>query len=117
MPLALDVCEALIAGSILDQAASRGLLVSVFDGEEWAVRLSSDRAALDAAIGATGETMLVLRDPDNLDDRGNPGRVGSVVLIHGNGADVIHDYSDDVEMIALLAPVLALVERLSVAHA
>lgn len=41
--------------------------------------------------------------------------VGSVFLVHGNGCDVIGDYSDNPATAGLLAPALAVADRLSVA--
>lgn len=106
--------ERQIIDAILDAALSRGLRVSVYDGEEWALTGSDSRPAIAANVGATGYTTLRFRDPARVDQRGNPASVGSVFLVHGNGSDVIADYSDNAETAGLLAPALALADRLAV---
>lgn len=103
--------ERQIIDAILDAALSRGLVVSVYDGEEWALTGSDSRPAIVREVGATDCTTLRFRDPARLDERGKPASVGSVFLVHGNGCDVIADYSDSPAMAALLAPALAVAER------
>lgn len=107
--------ERQIIDAILDAALSRGLLVSVYDGEDWALNASDSRPAIAANVGATDATSLRFRDPARFDQHGKPASVGSVFLVHGNGSDVISDYSDNAEMAGLLAPALALADRLAVA--
>lgn len=111
---ALPLSERKIIGAILDAAASRGLLVSVFDGEEWALKASADFVAARSVIGATCETTLRFRNPAGLDADTVPASVGAVSLIHGNGCDVIHDFTDSPEMAGLLAGALALSDQLGV---
>lgn len=106
--------ERQIIDAILDAALSRGLVVSVYDGEEWALSGSDSRPAIAANVGATGYTTLRFRDPARVDQHGKPASVGSVFLVHGNGCDVIADYSDNPEIARLLEPALALADRLSV---
>ena len=108
--------ERQIIDAILDAALSRGLLVSVYDGEEWALTGSDSRPAIAANVGATGYTTLRFRNASRSYSDGVPSRelVGSVYLVHGNGSDVIADYSDNAETAALLAPALALADRLAV---
>lgn len=113
LPLVSAIDEKQIIAAVLDAALSAGLRVSVWDGEEWALKATADRAAIEAAIGATGETVLRFRDPAAV----SASRVvGSVSFIHGNGCDVIRDYSDSARMVRLLAPALALADGLAVAH-
>lgn len=110
----LDHSERAIIAAILDAASARGLLVSVFDGEEWPV-VGGDARAAASSIGDTDETILRFRGPatGSSDVRAAPS-VGWVSLIHGNGLDVIHDHADTPTMRALLAPAFALSESLSV---
>jgi len=102
----LQFDEAKICGSVVDEALRRGLLVSVYDGEEWTLKASANRDAISEVVGITCETVLVFRDPAKL-DHGQPSRVGKVFLVHGNGCDVISDYTDNSEMAAILAPASA----------
>lgn len=110
---ALPSDERQIIDAILDAALGGGFVVSVYDGEEWALAGSDSRPAIAREIGATDLTTLLFRDPASRDGRGKPALVGSVLLVHGNGSDVIGDYSDDEAMAGLLAPALAVADRLS----
>jgi hypothetical protein len=92
----MNKTEAQIINRILSAALAHGGKVSVYDGEEWALKQSTDRAAIQAEVAATDMTTLRLRDA-----KGDT--VGSVLLVHGNGADVICDYSDSPAMDAMLA--------------
>lgn len=105
--------ERQVVCAVLDAALSSGLLVSVYDGEEWALDRSNDRAAIECLIGATDETMLRFRSGAPFPDADHARVVGHVWLIHGNGCDVLADHSDGAEMARLLAPALALADRLS----
>lgn len=106
--------ERKIISRLLDDAASAGFIVSVFDGEEWALTASSDFPAVAALVGATDETTLRFRDPEIMNERGKPALVGFVYLVHGNGCDVISDYSDTPALSALLAGASGVAERLAV---
>ena len=110
---ALSPDERQIVGAILDAALARGFVVSVYDGEEWALTGSDSRPAIAREVGATDCTTLRFRDPARLDGRGKAASVGSVFLVHGNGCDVIGDYSDNPATVGLLAPALAVADRLS----
>lgn len=105
--------ERLIIQQIIRSALDRGLLVSVYDGEEWPLILSSNEAAIAGEIGATDETALRFRDPKRLNENGKPDTVGTVYLVHGNGCDVISDHTDNPETVALLSVASALAERLA----
>lgn len=105
--------ERQIITAILDAAALSDFLVSVYDGEEWALTASDSRPAIAAVVGATDCTTLRFRRR-RLGVDGRPSSVGSVFLVHGNGCDVIADYSDNAETARLLEPALALADRLSV---
>lgn len=100
--------ERRIISALLSDAKGSGLLVSVHDGEEWAVPLTSDYAAARRAFGATGETLLRFASgaADAL-------VLGSVWLIHGNGVDVIADYSDNPAMSDLLRRSLSIADALA----
>jgi hypothetical protein len=97
--------EMRIEAQIIDAALAKGCTVSVSDGEDWTVNLSRHRNAILDAIGTTGETVLAFRDKNNQ-------RIGFVHLVHGNGAEVIHDYTDKPEIDAILKDALSLSEAI-----
>ena len=105
--------EQAIISAVLNDASKLGLLVSVFDGEEWVLKSSPDYSTVQALVGATDETKLRFRDPDNLDADGKPASVGFVQFIHGNGVDVIGDFSDAPAMRALLVSALMIADILA----
>jgi hypothetical protein len=107
---ALPHDERQIITALLDAADAAGLRVSVYDGEEWAVVSSDNRALLSLNIGTTDATTLRFRDPKRRDADGNLLTIGSVFLVHGNGRDVIADHSDNAETEALVAPAMALAD-------
>lgn len=109
----LSPVERAIIGRLLDDTLSAGFVLSVYDGEEYAVKVSSNLDAIKFAVGATGETTLILRDPRLLDDLGNPVRIGFIWLVHGNGHDVISDYSDRVDVQRLVDRAVAVGEAWS----
>jgi hypothetical protein len=77
-----------IARRLIRNALAKGYSVSVYDGEEWALKRSTDRAAIIEALAST--------DCDTLRFRDNAGNViGSMLLIWGNDDDLISDYSDN----------------------
>lgn len=84
----LSHTEATIINKLIDDILSRGLLISVQDGEEWAVKRSTDPDEIKRDIGETCETQIVCRDPDGTFR-------GWFWLIHGNDEDVISDHTDN----------------------
>lgn len=78
--------EADVADALLTAFFNRQLTVSIHDGEEWSVKKSTDRAELERETAATGVTGYRLRTADGE-------YAGFFTLIHGNGRDVIHDWS------------------------
>lgn len=97
----LDAYERTIIAAILAKAAQNGWAVSVFDGEEWTVKTSTDTAAIAAAIGTTEETILLFRKVNAATAPKKWPRMGSMIFTHGNGEDVIHDHTDNANMQAL----------------
>jgi hypothetical protein len=81
----MNLVEAKIIDGVIDRALARGLVISVYDGEEYPIVRSTDKAAIQAETAATDETVYVLRNGTE--------RIGSVTFIHGNGPDVLSDYS------------------------
>lgn len=109
----LPVDERRIISALLNSALSAGFVVSVYDGEEWALSCSDSLPRLADLIAATDCTTLRFRDPATLNDSGKPSSVGSVFLVHGNGADVISDYSDNSATRALIGPASAIADEFS----
>lgn len=66
------------------------LVVRVYDGEEWATEWTDNRATIKAATASTDETRWAIA---SVSDTGAFRRVGTFLLIHGNGEDVIADAS------------------------
>lgn len=66
-----------------------GAVVSVYDGEDWAIKKSRDRALILDSMGST--------DADVLSARNAAGeRLGTFCLIYGNGpGELIADHSDN----------------------
>lgn len=90
--------ERRIAERLVDDILKAGHTISVYDGEETTLSKSSDRAAILGAMGTTCFDWLNVFDGDR--------RVGGIMLVWGNGADVISDYSwpsagDETEIEAL----------------
>jgi hypothetical protein len=85
--------EKQIVSTLVEQALKRDFFISVWDGEEWALRFSTNQEAIMKEMFATDEEMLVFHcqsDVQGLDPR----RLGTATLIYGNsGWDVISDYS------------------------
>lgn len=81
-------CE--IISRVITNALKAGYHISVHDGEEFTLRHTRDRAKIEAACFATDRTALCLSE-----GKAPPHALytGFVEFIHGNGVDVIHDYS------------------------
>lgn len=83
--------------SYIQMALKNGNTISVFDGEEWPVKKSTDYKAIVEAIDSVEESQLKIRNQagENL---------GWALLIPGCGSDGsedIVDYSDNLYMNAL----------------
>lgn len=101
--MALDqsvrLVERTIAAKLLDLGLAKGYSVSVYDGEEWTLNKSKDRAAIIEAMATTDDDRLAFFD-------GESGlRIGWVWLIYGNEEDLISDYTDSETMDALVSEV------------
>lgn len=79
-------------------ALESGLAISVHDGEEWAVKRSSDKTAIFEAANAVDQCELILRD-------GEGTKRGWALIVWGNapdGSELIADYSVTPEMETLV---------------
>lgn len=90
--------EQTIVNAIVDSALSRGYSISVYDGEEYALRRSTDKRAILDAVCSTDHDTLRFYNGDR--------KVGWVLLIWGNGCDLISDWSDTDAMGELLNPII-----------
>jgi hypothetical protein len=81
--------EGKIANALVKAALASGYVVSVYDGEEWALKFSANRAEImDAMFSTDGDVIAISAGP-----AGERKRIGTVTLIYGNsGYDVISDY-------------------------
>ncbi|CUR44220.1 hypothetical protein VCM_00001 [Pseudomonas phage VCM] len=88
--------EISVVRSIVGSALAMGYKVSVHDSECWAVRQSTDKAAIMAEIYTT--------DMNTLKFRNQAGEsVGFVSLVYGNSAsEVMSDWTDSEEMNKIL---------------
>lgn len=77
---------------LVAEAIKRGLLVSVFDGEEWAVKRSANKKEIVEAIESVGESEIRLRNADGL-------LLGWALIIPSLAPDEgVADYSDNALM-------------------
>jgi predicted DNA-binding protein len=95
--------ERQILEKLVDDALAVGCLVSVHDGEDQVVSKCQDRETILSATRSTDADSLAFRTAD--------GKImGSVLLIYGNGYDLISDCSDTASLRALLVGAEALAE-------
>jgi hypothetical protein len=80
--------EAQIINRIITEVLNRKCVISVHNGEEWSVKKSSDRKAIQKEVAATDITQFRVRDAEGQ-------YAGWFMLIHGNRTDVLSDYSDN----------------------
>ncbi|MBD9544325.1 hypothetical protein IB276_33300 [Ensifer sp. ENS04] len=95
--------EKKIVDKIIRKALDADLHISVEDGLDWALKFSQDYEAITAEVNATDVTMLRFRKLVHEDNEIKRPIVGDVILIHGNGEDVVHDHSDNRETADLVA--------------
>jgi hypothetical protein len=96
--------EAAIIDGLITAILNRGLTISVYDGEDYALKRSADRELIQKETAATYNTTYLLRTTDGV-------RVGFFWLVHGNHCDVIFDYSDGPTFDAIWNEIEPLVEK------
>jgi hypothetical protein len=80
--------EMCVARAFIQCCLDAGWMVSLFDGEEWAVRGERDYLKIVDQLGATCEEQIVLRDPST------KVKVGWVLLVWGNSpSELIADHT------------------------
>jgi hypothetical protein len=99
-----DPTEERIARMLIACLLDAGYTVSVYDGEEFALKRSRDADTIIAALASTDHDVLHARDAGGV-------HRGTVLLIWGNGTDLISDYSVKIETV--IAPVNAFADMLS----
>lgn len=73
-----------IAERLIDKVLADGHVVSVHEGEDWAIRESMDRDAILASMASTdADKVYIWKDGE---------RKGWFWLIYGNGNDLISDF-------------------------
>lgn len=95
--------ERQILEKLVDDALAVGCLVSVHDGEEWPLKRSQDRIDILSATRSTDADTLLFHHADGV-------AIGEVLLIYGNGYDLISDCTDNAATQALLDGAEALAE-------
>jgi hypothetical protein len=80
--------EAKIARKVVTLALAKGYMISVYDGKAMALMQSTSRNAILDAMASTDEDHLFFRNAAG-------DRVGHMLLIYGNGEDLISDYTDN----------------------
>lgn len=84
--------EKAIASKLIEIALEKGYTISVFDGEEYPLKRSTDAAAIMNALASTESDVIVLRKPDQL-AKDQP--IGRILLIWGNDHELISNHSDN----------------------
>lgn len=87
--------ELKIARRVIRKALAKGYKISVSDGEAYPVKRSSSFTEINKALASTDSDSLIIRDAEG-------SRIGSVLLIWGNGEDVISDHTDNAEIAELV---------------
>lgn len=82
--------EASLARKLVTAALFSGLSISVCDGDEFPLRKSKNKESIYSAMNSTESDILWFWRDDI--------RLGCVVLIWGNGEDLISDYTDSPEI-------------------
>jgi hypothetical protein len=90
--------EIRIANRLIKDALARGYMISVHDGEEWALKKSTNVFEVMNALASTDCDNVRFRDASGV-------YVGTVALIWGNDVDLISDWTVSPAMEALMGPV------------
>jgi hypothetical protein len=90
----VDPIEEKIATRIIDAALAKGWSISVYEGEGWAIKRSTDKKAILMEMASTDMDVLVFRDA-----AGN--KLGTMDLIYGNGEDLVSDHTANADMEAM----------------
>jgi hypothetical protein len=89
----IDSQEYAVISRLVNRALNFGWVVSVSDGEEVVVHKAKTLQQIYAEIAHTDATYLKFYQDDKY--------FGTVMLVHGNGEDVISDHTDNEHMVEL----------------
>ena len=93
---------------VVEKTLRMGYMISLYDGEEYSVKRSIDKAHILANIYQTDMDRMFFRYRETGES------VGSVLFVYGNSAsEVCADWSDNAEVNAILADAIAFCEKLS----
>lgn len=90
-----ETIELPIARRIIKNGLKAGYTISVYDGEVWTVKKSTNAREIHAALASTDSDTVRFRTADGVP-------VGSVLFIWGNGEEVVSDCTDKPEIDALI---------------
>lgn len=97
----MDKIEARIARRLVKEIFAAGYVIRVWEGEEWAGPRRDKVSDVMKDLGSTDSDWICVY----WNEPGIPVRAGKILLIWGNGADLISDYSDSAEMERIIDPV------------
>jgi hypothetical protein len=90
-----DPIEAKIAALLVDAILAAGHSVTIWEGGGYAIKRATDRAAILDALASTDSDCVNVFDASGK-------RLGEVLLIYGNGEDLISDHTDNDAIQALV---------------
>lgn len=106
--------EKKIAKAIIKTMRKAGYSISIFEGEDYSIRRSKNKADILEAMFSTDEDRIDLYKKDALD--GTVKRHGWIMMIYGNdGYDVVNDYTTNLE--ELMKPINKLCDELQEKYA
>jgi len=66
---------------LIRYAKAKGCVISVYDGEAWAVKRSTNEREIIEAIQSVDDAQIVIRDPNGIEPGG--GKVGWALIVNG----------------------------------
>jgi hypothetical protein len=112
----LPPVEGQIISLILDRALAQEDIQIAVDWDDLGdegLAFTRDRSAIEREIAATSVTFLRFFRQNVRNEDIPQGRIGWVMLVHGNIEDVVSDYSDNEWTRALMGPVDELANKVS----
>lgn len=93
----MDTDERYVVQQIVNRALDKGYLLSVYDGEEYAIKDSTDAEEVMGQLGHCDAEWLGVWTPTG--ER----RIGTIMLVYGNDADeVVADWTDNTEILEIV---------------
>ena len=84
----MNPIEKTIASKLVKAILARGYEVSVYEGEDYAIKRSVGYQKIMDALASTGEDTIIIHTVDDT-------RIGSIYLVWGNGEDLVSDNTDN----------------------